>query len=409
MNPTQPESTFLESQLRGALIKEFETELEDILSWWQLQMVDMENGGFYGRIDGHNQLHAEAEKSIILNSRILWTFSAATLQKSNYGHKKMAERAFQYLLKHFVDPLEGGVFWTLNHQGEPVSTKKQIYAQAFTIYALSEYYLLTQNVQALDTAMEIFWLIEKYSFDKKTNGYLEAFSREWQPLADLRLSDKDTNAAKTMNTHLHLLEAYTNLYRAAPSEAVRIALHKLIECFLEKFIPPETYHLKLFFDENWVLVPSQVSYGHDIECSWLLWEAAEILGEPVVKKRVDQVAINMARVALQEGLDHNDGLNYECSPNGHIDRDKHWWPQAEAVVGFYNAWQLSGEGDFQKTAIKSWSFIKKHLKDQQGGEWFWRVDEHENPVLTEDKAGPWKAPYHNSRMCLEMIKRLDNN
>ncbi len=408
MKPVQPELTLLDESFRISLIKEFQAELEAILSWWQLRMVDTDNGGFYGRIDGYNQLHPEAEKSIILNSRILWTFAAAARHTHDFGHKKMAERAFQYLLKHFVDPLEGGVFWMLNYRGEPVNTKKQIYAQAFTIYALSEYYLFTQNQQALETALEIFWLIEKYSFDKHTHGYLEAFSREWQDLADLRLSEKDANAAKTMNTHLHVLEAYTNLYRASPTEAVRLALKKLIECFLERLISPKTHHLHLFFDENWALQPSRISYGHDIECSWLLWEAAEVLEDKSLQKLVEPITVGMARVAFEEGLDTNNGLNNETSPNGDKDRDKHWWPQAEAVVGFYNAWQLSGETCYQKLALDCWGFIKKYLKDKSGGEWHWRVDSAEQPVLNEDKAGPWKAPYHNGRMCLEMIRRLQS-
>ncbi|GJM32819.1 MAG: cellobiose 2-epimerase [Saprospiraceae bacterium] len=406
MKPIKPEGQTLDNQQLIGLKEEFQEELDHILDWWQNRMIDWENGGFYGRMDGQSQLHAEADKSVILNSRILWTFAAAARLSDNYGYKNTADRAYQYLKQHFVDPLEGGVFWMLDYKGEPVQTKKQIYAQAFTIYALSEYYMLTQSQEALNTVFEIFWLIEKYSYDRKTDGYYEAFNREWQTMHDLRLSEKDANAAKTMNTHLHVLEAYTNLYRACPHEAVSLALTKLIVCFLEKFIDPEHHHLNLFFDQEWNLSASHISYGHDIECSWLLWEAAEVLGDESLKKRVAPVVVQMAEATLQEGLAPNGGLNHEIEYNGHRNTDKHWWPQAEAVVGFHNAWLLSGKDHYLQAAQQSWSFIKKHLKDPKGGEWFWLVDQHEKPNLMEDKAGPWKAPYHNGRMCMEMRRRL---
>ena len=392
----EPDKTFL---------PEIRDELDSILQWWATRMTDDQHGGFYGRIDGRGLLHPEADKGVILNARILWTFSAAARFSGNPAWTTVAERAYHYFSLHFIDPHQGGVFWMLDHLGEPVQTKKQVYAQAFAVYALSEYFLLTRRPEALQSALEIFWLVEKYSRDPERGGYFEAFSRDWRPLADLRLSDKDANAAKTMNTHLHLLEAFTNLYRAYPNGAVKAPLKSLIECFLDKFIDPATHHLRLFFDERWNLQPGPVSFGHDIECSWLLCEAAEALGDPGLLPKATRAALAMAGATLREGLDTDGGLFNEVHPDGSFDTDKHWWPQAEAVVGFYHAWQRSGDKQYLHASLGCWSFIKRFLKDPEGGEWHWRTDRQGLPVLSEDKAGPWKCPYHNGRMGMEMMRR----
>ncbi len=386
--------------------RELEAELDSLLSWWMLHMPDEENGGFYGRMDGRGNRFPQANKSIILNARILWTFAAAARLTRNGAYEKMADRAYRYISTYFMDTVEGGVFWMLDFQGKPIQTKKQIYAQAFAIYAFAEYYLLTQNETALHHAKELFRLIEKHSFDEKKGGYFEAFSWNWQELEDLRLSEKDQNAAKTMNTHLHILEAYTMLFKAKPARETRVALKRLIECFLDIFIDKQTGHLTLFFDENWNPKSDIISFGHDIECSWLLVEAVDVLGEKKLEERVIQTALKMADATLSEGLDRDGGLFYESCAKGLVDTDKHWWPQAEALVGFWNAWELSQQVKFEQAAFQSWVFIKDFLRDEDHGEWHWRVDRHGKPILSEDKVGPWKAPYHNGRMCLEIIKRL---
>ena len=387
-----------------SFLPEIREELDTILQWWATRMADDEYGGFYGRIDGKGILHPQADKGAVLNARILWTFSAAARLTGNAHYKTVADRAYQYFSRHFTDPQEGGVFWMLNYLGEPLHTKKQIYAQAFAIYALSEYFLLTGAPQALQSALEVFWLVERYSRDPKQGGYFEAFSRDWQPLGDLRLSEKDANAAKTMNTHLHVLEAFTNLYRAFPNDAVKAPLHNLVECFLDKFIDPETHHLRLFFDKNWNLQPGPTSFGHDIECSWLLVEAAEALGDKNLLQKTSHTALAMAEATLLEGLDTDGALFNEKKADGCMDTDKHWWPQAEAVVGFYHAWQRSGDKKFLEASFGCWDFIKRFLKDPEAGEWHWRTDRTGVPILYEDKAGPWKCPYHNGRMAMEVMR-----
>ena len=376
---------------------------ENVLDFWQSRMVDVEHGGFYGRIDGHDQLHPKADKAIILNTRILWTFSAAYQVTQDIEHKKVADRAHQYIVDHFIDSEFGGVYWTLDHTGRVSNDKKQVYAQAFAIYAFSEYHKIAPKGQALEHAVTLFNLLETHSLDKQDNGYFEAFDRQWGVLSDVRLSDKDMNATKTMNTHLHVLEAYTNLLMVWEHEPLKKALQNLVELMSTKFIS-DTNHFHLFFNDQWELQSHEVSFGHDIEGSWLLCEAAEVHQDAGLISSTRALALNMTDASL-EGMDDDGGLMNEAGPEGLTDTDKHWWPQAEALVGLINAWQISGEERYLREAEKTWSFIKTRLIDPKG-EWHWRVTRTGQVVLDEDKAGPWKCPYHNGRALLELYERL---
>lgn len=390
-------------------IKQFNSEVAEelirLMDWWAQKMPDPVHGGFYGRIDSFGKLHPKADKAIILNSRILWSFSAAGNLMPTEEYRQMADRAFVYTCRHFMDEQAGGVYWMLDYTGKVVEARKQVYAQAFTIYAFAEYYAYTKNEQALSAALGLFELLEKHSLDASNEGYFEAFNRNWKPIADLRLSDKDANEAKTMNTHLHILEAYTTLFRVSKNERVGAALKRLVQCFLDRFIDANTGHLHLFFDEKWGLKSSIVSYGHDIEASWLLIEAVELLDDPCLLKQAESRALNLAKATLSEGVDEDGGIFNEIHENGKLDKDKHWWPQAEAVIGFWNAWQLSKEAAYQQAAWNTWRFIKQSIIDEDHGEWHWGRRADQRIMDQEDKAGPWKAPYHNSRMCIEMIKR----
>ncbi len=388
------------------LARELEIELKsNILSWWMEHTPDHKNGGFVGQVNLHNRTVEKAPKGSILNARILWTFSAAYGMFRNEEYRVYASRAYEYILEHFIDPVHGSVFWEIDHTGRVLNPKNQIYALAFMIYAMAEYYLVTGNERALETAKGLFRLIEKHSFDSQKNGYMEAYGRDWKPIDDLRLSDKDLNASKTMNTHLHILEAYTNLHRAWKCAETKKALENIIHLFVERFIDPQTHHLKLFFDDDWNLKSDLISYGHDIEASWLLYEAAELLGKKELQSTVKQISVNIARQNFT-GLDKDHGLFYEYFPTeDRIDTDKHWWPQAEAVVGFLNAYQLSGEDVFARKALDSWEFIKKYMTDRKEGEWFLKVNREGLPYPQDEKAGFWKCPYHNGRACMEIIKR----
>ncbi len=375
-----------------------------ILPFWTSSMVDLENGGFHGKRDGHGKLVTEAQKAIILNSRILWTFSSAFHHLGSEDYRNMATRAFDYLQHYFIDNQYGGVYWMVDHQGKPIDPKKQIYAQAFAIYGFSEFYQATGNELALELAQDLYALIEKYSFDRERNGYLEAFDRQWSLLEDLRLSDKDANEAKTMNTHLHLLEAYTNLFKVWPDAGLHQQLENLVELFLNTFInQQDSFHL--FFDENWNLKSETQSYGHDIEGGWLLLKAAEVLGINSLTEQCKATAVNLTEAALR-GLDLDGGLMYEGTDTHITDSDKHWWPQAEALVGLINAWQITGSRKYFGLAEKNWEFVQRFLADPEG-EWHWKVNKKGVVDYHQHKAGPWKAPYHNGRAMLELMERLN--
>jgi mannobiose 2-epimerase len=370
-------------------------------------MVDNENAGFYGQIDGNSKLNPHAPKGGILNARILWTFSAAYRQLGNRQYLEIVQRAKDYILANFIDRQHGGTFWSLDYLGQPLDTKKQIYSQAFFIYALTEYFRATKDFDCLEEAISIYRLIEKHSFDPKRNGYFEAYSRDWHLLDDLRLSAKDANEKKTMNTHLHILEAYTNLYRVWKDNDLRTKLRNLIHLFTERIVDPQISHLNLFFDEDWTCKSTITSYGHDIECSWLLYEAAVILDDESLTSNVKKVCLNIVTAAC-EGLQPDGSLiNERNNATGHADTDRHWWPQAEAVVGFFNAFELTGEPHYLSKAANALVFIQQHLIDRESGEWFWSIKDDGSVNRHDDKAGFWKCPYHNGRMCLEIIDRVD--
>jgi mannobiose 2-epimerase len=377
----------------------------NILPYWMARMPDHRNGGFFGRIDGKDRLIPEAPRGAILNARILWAFSSAYTNLRNAEYLETAERAYDYILSRFFDEVNGGTYWSLTSGGDPLDTKKQIYSQAFFVYALSEYFLASANENARIMAIELFRIIEEYSFDKKLNGYFEAFDKGWSLLDDLRLSEKDANEMKTMNTHLHILEAYTNLYRIWPDEFLKGKLRNLINLFLNKIIDNKSWHLNLFFDETWNCRSTLISYGHDIEASWLIYEAAREINNKDLLITVKDASLRIIR-AVMEGIQDDGSLIYEAdSSTGHIDKDRHWWVQAEAVVGFLNAFELTGDIDYLKLSEDCLAYIKKNLVDAMNGEWFWSIRSDGTVNRTDDKAGFWKCPYHNSRMCLEIIRR----
>jgi mannobiose 2-epimerase len=385
---------------------ELTEELKNILNYWLNHTVDEVNGGFWGKIDNGNQVIPRAAKGSVLNARILWSFSAAYNQNPDEAYLQAAKRAYDYIKAHFIDDEFGGVYWSVNYLGDKLDTKKQVYASAFTIYALSEYYMASKLEIAKEEAIGLYRLLVDKSYDQGKTGYLEAFTRDWQPLGDLRLSAKDANEKKTMNTHLHVLEAYTNLYRIWPDDELKQQIEILINNFFDHFIDAEAGHLVLFFDEDWNRRSDTVSYGHDIEATWLLLEAARVIRNQEMIASVNAICIAIAEATMQ-GLDTDGGLWYEYEPaNDHLIKEKHWWVQAEAMIGFFNAWQLSGDGKYLQLALNSWAFVKDKILDKQNGEWFWGIRADGSIMPGEDKAGLWKCPYHNSRACIEIINRI---
>jgi mannobiose 2-epimerase len=385
--------------------RELTLELKHILDYWTNHTVDAENGGFYGKISNKNQVDAEAPKGAVLNARILWSFSAAHNLNPINGIE-IADRAYHYIVDHLIDKDYGGVYWTVDYKGQPADTKKQVYAMAFTIYALTEYYIAKGDPIIKNLAIKLYRDLVKYSYDTRKGGYLEAFNRKWETMDDLRLSEKDANEKKTMNTHLHILEAFTNLYRIWPDGQLKGRISALLRNFQNYIVDTDTSRMILFFDEDWNSKSGIISYGHDIEASWLLLEAAEVIGDNLLLTEIKKLTLKMAE-ATMEGLDEDGGLWYERVPSiNHVIKEKHWWVQAEAMVGFYNAWQLSGQQKFLDVSHKNWQFVKQSIIDKDYGEWYWGVKEDGNLMQNEDKAGLWKCPYHNSRACIELIRRI---
>lgn len=380
--------------------------LNNIQPYWYSNSMDDVNGGFFGRVNHDNIPITEAEKGGILNARILWTFSAAFKQYPSSISKELAHRAYHYLTGFLIDKEYGGVFWTVNHNGIISDDRKHVYVQAFAIYGLVEFYSAFGDEAALNQALELYELIEKYCSDETFGGYFEAYSHDWKLIDDVRLSDKDKNVPKSMNTHLHILEAYTNLYRHHPSEQIGHSLGELLNIF-EKYIFNEgNYSLVCFFDENWERKSSVISLGHDIEASWLCLEAAEVLGLAHWVNVFKTTALKVSRNVIQ-GTDLDGGLINELTAEKVIDSNKDWWPQAEALVGHLNAFQISGQVEFLKAAVKSWDFIKAFIIDNENGEWFEKVNREGKPFKNLDKIRLWKAPYHNGRAIFEVSRRVE--
>jgi len=382
--------------------EELQTELtSNILPYWQNNMIDHGNGGFYGRISGQEVLYPKAEKGAINNARILWTFSAAyrVLKKEEY--LKTARRAKDYILQHFIDHEYGGVYWSLDYKGQPLDRKKQIYAIAFAIYGLSEYSRATGDKAALDTSISLFHSIEEHAFDKEKNGYIEALSEEWKEIKDMRLSDKDANERKTMNIHLHILESYTNLYRIWPDEILKKQIKNLLTIFIHK-IKQANNHLGLFFNDDWVMQGSKISFGHDIESSWLLLETAEVLCDDKLYETISKECYKIATAAL-EGYTKEGSMINEKLSNGLIDGEKNWWVQAETVAGLFYLYKYHHKEEALSNMVKSWNYIRDNIIDHKHGGWYWSRTSDGKINYKDDKAGFWKCPYHNSRMCLKII------
>jgi cellobiose epimerase len=378
-----------------------------ILPFWCGPALDQDKGGWMAWLSNDLKPDRSQPKGLIINTRILWVFSAAYRTQPKPLYRDMARRAYDYVLNHFWDKQHGGAFWRLHDDGRVMDDSKKIYGQAFCIYALSEYHRAFGDAGSLAPAQEVFDLIERHAHDPKFGGYLEVCRRDWSAAGpEARLSDKDMNEKKSMNNHLHVLEAFTNLHRVWPAPLVTERLRELIGLFLDRILDARTLHLHHFFDEQWKVRSDTYTFGHDIEATWLLCEAAEELEDEALLKRVRPVAAQMAAVTLEQGLGEGGALCYEGKDGKIIDPGRESWPQAEAAIGFLNAYQITRDEKFFAAAHQVWDFIEKNIVDRVNGEWFWRINPDGRVDQKLPKVSEWKGPYHGSRACMEIMQRL---
>ena len=381
-----------------------------ILPFWCGPALDREQGGWMAWLSNDLTPDRYQPKGLIVNARILWAFSAAFRAQPKALYQQMADRAFEVVFYRFWDAQHGGAFWQLDGDGRVLDAAKKIYGQAFYIYAMAEFHQAfgsTEEVPTLDRALELFELIERHAYDPQHGGYLEVRRRDWSEAADTRLSDKDMNEKKSMNNHLHVLEAYTNLYRVWPEPRVAQRLRELIALFQQRILDARTHHFHHFFDEEWQVRSETYTFGHDIEGSWLLCEAAEVLEDAALLAEVSATALDIADALLRQGLGDDGGLFYEGKSGRVVDSGRECWPQAEAVVGFLNAFQLSKDERYLAAARRVWHFIEQHIVDRVHGEWFWRINGDDRPAAKLPKVSEWKGPYHGTRACLEAMRRLE--
>lgn len=382
-------------------------ELHAILNWWMSHIISIDQLNFNGEINNENLPIADASIGLVLQCRLLWTFSTAYSSTNNKTYLAFSNTIYNYLVKHFTDKVYGGYYWSIKQNGAPDLDKKQIYGLAFAMYGLAAYYEASANKEALIKAEELYQLIVAKSFDAINGGYIECLQRDWATIEDMRLSNKDHNSIKSMNTHLHVIEAFTKLYSINNNSAVAESIKSLLSIFLNHIIDPKEFQQHLFFNEKWHSTLQLVSFGHDIEASWLLYESALIIGEPSLIETFKNLAIQMASVvAAKRDIDGGIFNEYDVT-SGILNKEKHWWPQAEAMVGFFNAYELSNDLAFLAYSLESWNFINVKLKDKTYGEWHWGLNEN-GELLDKEKAGFWKCPYHNSRACIEISTRIKN-
>jgi len=378
----------------------------NILSFW-LGMIDEENGGFYCFADFNGIIDKSYDKAVLLHSRILWSFSAAHRVLPNKKYLAAAKHAYLFIKDQALDKEYGGVYWMLNNKGTVKDSQKHVYNQGFAIYALTEYFRITKDQEALELAKSLFSLIESNAYDQTNGGYTEAFDQQWNAIDNHLVCDTSEGvlAEKSMNTHLHILEAYANLYRVWPDALVEQRLKELLVLFRDTIVD-DSLHFGLFFSREWSCVSKDVSYGHDIEGTWLLDDAASCISDKTLAASIFSLTTKMADVTLQQGRDVDGAIFNELHNGNLLDSDRIWWVQAEAMVGFYNAYQKDLDPRYWAVAQGCWYIIKNQLVDKVNGEWYWKTDRQGKPYINEAKVEPWKCPYHNGRACLEIYSRI---
>ena len=385
------------------IVEEIRNEFVDhVIPFWE-GLKDDNYGGFYGYMDFDLNLDKQAVKGCILNSRILWFFTNAYVALGDDSYLDYAKHAYEFMKKACFDKEYGGVYWSVTYDGKPEDTTKHTYNQAFAIYALSSYYDATKDREALSLAYDLYHIIEERCRDAE--GYLEAYTRDFKPESNEKLSENGVEATRTMNTLLHVFEAYTELYRVDEDVEVGARLKFMLDVFADKMYNPEKHRQEVFFDKDYNSLIDLYSYGHDIETAWLIDRGLEVLRDGAYSDRLHPITEDLTAQVYKEAFS-GESMPAECC-EGKVEQSRIWWVQAETVVGFYNGYQRTPENTHYKdAAIKEWNFIKNNMIDsREGSEWFWEVDPDGKPTSKRPIVEPWKCPYHTGRMCFELIRR----
>ena len=375
-----------------------------ILPYWSEQMLDPQ-GGPYGGRGLHNELHDHQPRTAVLGTRVLWTFASAAAEDHDPRWKAAAEHSWAWVRDTLQDPEFGGVYWSVARDGRVIGDHKQTYAQGFAVYGAVAMARLG-NADALDFAKRVFGAMEA-AYDGRFGGYFEGCTRAWRVREDARLSPKEPRAAKSMNTMLHVLEPLTELVRLVPQEGYRERLETLLALFIDKIWSPERRSFGMFFEADWTPLSEAISYGHDIETSWLLRRACEVLPGWARAGEVDQIVREVAHAVLERGVATDGSVLAEGGLSGPTSLERHWWGQAEGMVGFWDAYEVTGDATFANAAQRCWEYIKAFHVDPAGGDWFKVLDASGRPLRAYGKAGPWECPYHHARACIEMLHRLN--
>lgn len=388
---------------------DFKKEVEcRIIPFW-LGCYDDEFGSVFGQVDFNHKNIEDAEKGCILNSRVLWFFSNCLIEGVGDVDviRDKADKTYKFLMDHCLDDINGGIFWSVSRDGTVLDRTKHTYNIAFAIYALSSYFRATGNKKALVTATDLYNLIESKCRDE--DGYLEAFTDDFKPLINDKLSENGVIADRTMNTLLHVLEGFAGLYEASHDERVRKSIIEILSIFDEHVYNREKKRQEVFFDKDYSSILDLHSYGHDIETSWLMGWALDLIDDDESTDKIEPILKELALNVLKIAREHNGGVVNECE-NGIVDETYVWWVQSESVIGFYNAYERWNVEEAKSASEDVFDFINKYVVDKRdGGEWYWDLDKNLEPTSRKDIVEPWKCPYHNGRMCFEMIRRLDDD
>ena len=385
-------------------VNEIKNELVNhMIPFWN-SMRDDECGGYYGFLSENIELNKDYPKGCILNSRILWFYSNAYALLKDEKLKDNARHAYEFLRDHFLDEKEGGVYWSVDREGNPVDDSKHTYCQAFAIYGLASYYAITDDDEdVLYLAYELFDVIESKMRDE--GGYLEAFNKDFTPASNEKLSENGVMATRTMNTLLHVLEAYTELYRVDQALNVKDRIEEMLGIFTKHMVNYDLGRQEVFFDHDYNTLIDLYSYGHDIETSWLLDRTLDVLNEKEYTDKVRPILHTIGENIFDRAFDGN--ALYNEAENGKIDHRRIWWVQCESIIGFTNMYQATNDEKYLDAAKSIWKFTKEYIIDKrEGGEWHSELTGENVVITTKPIVDEWKCPYHNGRMCIEMIKRL---